>query len=56
MDITPTKVSKKRPYNIETLSVIEGKAQKCICERSVREVEVLSDETAVIAMQHRQEQ
>ena len=56
VDISPTKVSKKRPYNIETLFVTEGKAQKCICERSVREIEVLFDETAVSAMQHRREQ
>ena len=56
VDITPTKVSKKRPNNVETLSVTEGKAQKRICERSVREDEFLSYETAVTAMQHCREQ
>lgn len=53
VDIIPTKVSKKRLNNIETLSITKGKAQKRICERSVREDEFLSDEMAVTAMQHR---
>ena len=52
MDIIPTKVSIKRPNNIETLSVTEGKAQKRIYERSVKEDEFLSYEMAMIAMQH----
>ena len=50
VDIIPTKVSKKRPNNIETLSVTEGKAQKRICERSVKEDEFLSYEMAVTTM------
>jgi len=56
VDILPAKVSKKRLNNIETLSVTERKAQKCIYERNVRENEFLPDETAVAAMQHRREQ